>query len=192
MKKLLFLCVAMATVFFTACGSSNAKTEAPAEAAEEVAEEAAEEVSAAEAPAGVPEGTKAPAISLKTLAGETYTLEQFKGKYVVLDFWASWCPDCRKETPALIELYNQYNAKGVEFLGISFDDDAAKLTEAVEKYNIPWPQVTELKKWKETEINKDYKIAWIPSFYIINPEGNVEFFSVTADKLADKLAEIIK
>lgn len=188
----MFLCVAMATVFFTACGSSNTKTEAPAEAAEEVAEEAAEEVSAAEAPAGVPEGTKAPAISLKTLAGETYTLEQFKGKYVVLDFWASWCPDCRKETPALIELYNQYNAKGVEFLGISFDDDAAKLTEAVEKYNIPWPQVTELKKWKETEINKDYKIAWIPSFYIINPEGNVEFFSVTADKLADKLAEIIK
>lgn len=188
----MFLCVAMATVFFTACGSSNTKTEAPAEAAEEVAEEAAEEVSAAEAPAGVPEGTKAPAISLKTLAGETYTLEQFKGKYVVLDFWASWCPDCRKETPALIELYNQYNAKDVEFLGISFDDDAAKLTEAVEKYNIPWPQVTELKKWKETEINKDYKIAWIPSFYIINPEGNVEFFSVTADKLADKLAEIIK
>lgn len=189
MKKLAMMFVAMATVCFAACGSSNSKTEATEEPVDSTA---TEEVSAAEAPAGVPEGTKAPAISLNTLSGETYTLEQFKGKYVVLDFWASWCPDCRKETPALIELYNQYNPKGVEFLGISFDDDAAKLTEAVEKYNIPWPQVTELKKWKETEINKDYKIAWIPSFYIINPEGNVEFFSVTADKLAEKLAELAK
>ena len=146
----------------------------------------------ADAPAGVPVGSNAPAFSLKTLKGETYTLDQFKGKFLVLDFWASWCPDCIKEMPAVIELYNKYHAQGVEFLGISFDDNAEKLTACVEKHHIPWPIVTELKKWKETEINKDYKIQWIPSFYIICKEGHVKFFSVTADKLGEKLEEIMK
>lgn len=144
----------------------------------------------ADAPAGVPVGQVAPAISLPTLKGETITLESYKGKYVLLDFWASWCGDCRRETPALIELYNTYHSKGLEVLGISFDHEADKLAAAVEKFQIPWPQVSELKKWKETAINEAYQVKWIPSFYIIDPEGKVAYFSVTADGLKDELAKL--
>lgn len=137
-------------------------------------------------------GEVAPEIAMSTLKGDLVKLSDMKGKFVVVDFWASWCGDCRRETPAMVELYKEYHPKGVEFLGVSFDTDAAKLTEAVEKYQIPWTQVSELKKWKETEINKVYKLSWIPAFYIICPEGKVAAFGVTADAVKEALAGLIK
>ena len=66
-------------------------------------------------------GTKAPDFKLKTSEGKTLKLSSFKGKYVVLDFWASWCPDCRKDIPEVQRMYNKFHAKGVEFVGVSFD-----------------------------------------------------------------------
>ena len=145
-----------------------------------------------DAPASVPVGTVAPEIALPTLNGDIVKLSDMKGKVVVVDFWASWCGDCRRETPAVIELYNEYHAKGVEFLGVSFDSDAEKMKAAIEKYKMPWPQVTELKAWKETEINKAYEIKWIPAFYVICPEGKVLAYATTAEDLKAALAKIIQ
>lgn len=145
-----------------------------------------------DAPAGVPVGNVAPEIALPTLKGNVVKLSDFKGKYVIVDFWASWCGDCRRETPGLIELYKEYNPKGVEFLGVSFDDSAEKMQAAIDKYQIPWTQVTELKAWKQTEINKAYEIKWIPSFYLICPEGKVKAFATNVEDLKKSLAEIIK
>ena len=145
-----------------------------------------------DAPASVPVGNVAPEIAMPTLKGDIVKLSDMKGKYVVVDFWASWCGDCRRETPAMVELYKEYNPKGVEFLGVSFDTDAEKMTAAVEKYQIPWTQVSELKKWKETEIDKTYQLKWIPSFYIIDPEGKVAAFGVTAEAVKEALANLVK
>ena len=68
-------------------------------------------------------GTEAPNFKLKTPEGRDLSLSSFKGKYVVLDFWASWCPDCRKDIPEVQRMYNNFHAKGVEFVGVSFDTD---------------------------------------------------------------------
>ena len=89
-------------------------------------------------------------------------------------------------------LYKEYNPKGVEFLGVSFDTEADKMTEAINKYNIPWAQVTELKKWKETDINETYQIKWIPSFYLICPEGKVLAFATRAEQLKEALEKFVK
>lgn len=144
----------------------------------------------ADAPAGIPVGHVAPEIALPTLQGDTLRLSDLRGKYVVLDFWASWCGDCRRETPAMVELYKQYHPKGVEFLGVSFDHDAARLKECVEQFQIPWPQVSELKKWKDTSVNQAYSIKWIPSFYLIDKEGKVRFFGINASTLEEALKQL--
>ena len=68
-------------------------------------------------------GTAVPAFSLKTPDGKTVKLSDFKGKYLILDFWASWCPDCRKDAPNLVRMYDKFHKRGFEFLGVSFDTD---------------------------------------------------------------------
>ena len=114
-----------------------------------------------------------------------------RGKYVVLDFWASWCPDCRKDLPAIAALHNTYAKRGVEFIGVSFDDKKENLVKAISDFNIAYTQVSELKKWKETQISAAYHIKWIPSMYLIAPDGKVVVSTVMKDKIAAKLAEIM-
>ena len=99
----------------------------------------------------------------RTPDGKTVKLSDMRGKYVVLDFWASWCPDCRKDLPAIAALHNTYAERGVEFIGVSFDDKKENLVKAISDFNIAYTQVSELKKWKETQISAAYHIKWIPS-----------------------------
>lgn len=138
----------------------------------------------------LPAGTQAPDFSLAATDGTKVTLSGLRGKFVVLDFWASWCPDCRKDLPKMAALHKTYAAKGVEFVGVSFDDKKENLEKTIADFKIPYTQVSELKKWKETKISAAYKIKWIPSMYVISPEGKVILATVMADKLAAKLAEI--
>ena len=136
-------------------------------------------------------GTIAPDFKVKTPDGKTLQLSKYgKGKTVVLDFWASWCPDCRKDAPEVVRLYEKYHQYGIEFIGISMDTDVEAWKKAIEKYGIAYPQVSELKKFKETDIAKAYGIKWIPSMVVVGPDGQVKLSTVLTYKLDKYLKEL--
>lgn len=137
-------------------------------------------------------GTVAPDFKLKTPDGKTVQLSDYKGKTVVLDFWASWCPDCRKDAPEVVRMYNAYRQYGVEFIGISMDTDVEAWKKAIEKFGITYPQVSELKKFKETDISKAYGVKWIPSIVVVGPDGQVKLSTVVVNKVDKYLEEIHK
>ena len=136
-------------------------------------------------------GTAAPDFKMKTPQGKTIQLSKFaKGKTVVLDFWASWCPDCRKDAPEVVRLYNKYRQYGIEFIGVSMDTDIEAWKKAIEKFGITYPQVSELKKFKETDIAKAYGVNWIPSMVVIGPDGQVKLSTVLTYKVDKYLKEL--
>ena len=121
-----------------------------------------------------------------------FSLSQLKGKVVVLDFWASWCPDCRKDAPNVVRLYRKYKDKGVVFVGISFDVDRKAWQEAVKKYGMDYVQVSELKKMREAQISKTYGVSWIPSLYVIGRDGKVVLGTVLSAKVEQTLRQLVK
>ena len=136
-------------------------------------------------------GTAAPDFKMKMPDGKNFQSSKFaKGKTVVLDFWASWCPDCRKDAPEVVRLYEKYRQYGVEFIGISMDTDVEAWKKAIEKYGITYPQVSELKKFKETDIAKAYGVKWIPSMVVVGPDGQVKLSTVLTYKVDKYLKEL--
>ena len=136
-------------------------------------------------------GTVAPDFKMKTPEGKTIQLKKYaKGKTVVLDFWASWCPDCRKDAPEVVRMYEKYKQYGIEFIGISMDTDVETWKEAIQKYGIRYPQVSELKKFRETDIAKAYGVKWIPSMVVIGPDGQVKLSTVLTYKVDKYLKEL--
>ena len=136
-------------------------------------------------------GTAAPDFKMKTPEGKTLQLSKFaKGKTVVLDFWASWCRDCRKDAPEVVRMYEKYRQHGIEFLGISMDTDVEAWKKAIGQFGITYPQVSELKKFKETDIAKAYGVNWIPSMVVIGPDGQVKLSTVLSYKVDKYLKEL--
>lgn len=115
-------------------------------------------------------GQKAPNFSLKDKDGKTYSLESMKGKVVVLNFWATWCPPCRAEIPDFKKVYSKYKDKGVEILGVSLDHKGWKVIEPfLEQWEINYPVVL-----GGAEIARDYgNVRSIPTTFIIDKEGKV-------------------
>lgn len=118
----------------------------------------------------IAEGKAAPAFTLKSPDGKNVSLSDFRGKYLLVDFWASWCPDCRKSNPYMVQLHDSLKGKNIRFLGISFDTDAEAWKKCIEKDGLAWTHASELKKWKETAVSKSYGIKWIPTFSY-RPQG---------------------
>ena len=138
-------------------------------------------------------GTTAPDLKMQTPDGKKFQFSKFaKGKTVVLDFWASWCPDCRKDAPEVTRLYREYHPLGVEFVGVSMDTDVEAWKRAITQFEIAYPQVSELKKFKETDIAKAYGVNWIPSMVVIGPDGNVQLSTVLTYKVDKLLHETVK
>ena len=131
----------------------------------------------------------APAISLSSYRTHQEGSLNRPGCYVLLDFWATWCPDCRREIPTVKEMFQKYGTRA-KFIGVSMDTDKQKLDNYTQANGVEWEQYSEFKKWKETQISKDYKISWLPTMYLINPEGKVVYTTVLAERMAKKLAEI--
>lgn len=136
----------------------------------------------------LPVGTQAP--DLIDALDSIHAIADFHGRCVVLDFFATWCGDCRKDLPEMKELFRQYDKEGVEFIGISFDTDSDVLQEFMDKEPIPWRVLSELKKMKESKMAKSYRIQWIPTMYLIDTEGRVLLATVEINKLKAKLAEL--
>ena len=137
-------------------------------------------------------GQKAPAFKVPDVSGKVLTLKDFKGKSLVLDFWATWCPDCRKDMPRMKALYEQArkSKKKIAFLGVSADTDKAALEAYVRENGIAWPQLYEGVKRNESVISADYHVKWIPSVYVIGPDGKVILSTVMIDKVEACLKEI--
>lgn len=137
-------------------------------------------------------GTPAPDFALPTLTGDTLRLSDYSGEWLVLDFWASWCPDCRKDLPNVQRLYETYYSRGIEFAAISFDTDREAWQKAVKDYAIPYPQASELRKFHDTEIAAAYGVKWIPSLYLISPDGRVALGTVLSTRMERVLEKVAR
>jgi len=138
-------------------------------------------------------GTKAPDFSLTTIDGKNFRLKDLRGKIVVLDFWASWCPDCRKDAPKIAQLWREYGDKGVEFVGVSFDSDRKAWADCISRYQMSYTHVSKLNRWdKKQGVSKDYGVNWIPSICVIDRDGRVALSTVMTSKVRTKLAEMTK
>lgn len=129
----------------------------------------------------LPVGTEAPMLNVSELSA--YVNANTKGHYTVLDFWASWCGDCRRDLPEMKELVKQYQSDSITFVGVSFDTDKARLDSFCKAQNIGWQQFSELKKWKDTEVSKQFGIKWIPTYYVLDPGRRVLLATVDIRKL---------
>jgi len=132
-------------------------------------------------------------IVAKDPQGNTIELANYvgKGKYVLLDFWASWCPDCRKEMPALVDLYATYKDKNFEIVGYSLDKEKDAWTKGIEALNITWPQMSDCDFWN-SQGAKLYAVQFIPLTILINPEGTIIERGLDADILKERLAGLLK
>lgn len=121
-------------------------------------------------------GQPAPAISLPAPNGKTITLASFKGKLVLIDFWATWCAPCMEEQPELKALYEKHNAQvkagKFEIFGVSLDKNKENWEKTIKRFNIPWPQASDLLYWKSA-VAKDYALEGLPFNVLVNERGNI-------------------
>jgi thiol-disulfide isomerase/thioredoxin len=135
------------------------------------------------------EGKVAPDFSFPNKKGDkNYGPKDFRGKYVLIDFWASWCGPCRQEIPHLKKEYEKYNAKGLEMLSVSIDQSKNSWMKALRKEKMPWPQVQAPKAGKD--IMKEYQFSGIPFIVLLDKEGKIVGKNLRGEKL-EKLLESI-
>ncbi len=194
MKAKNILIVTAALVLAVSCGQRSARNNDAVEAGTVILDEAEAEIAEMEqkyAPK-IEAGTPVEDFTAKTSTGEDFTFSSLKGNYVVLDFWASWCPDCREEIPALKELVKEFEPKGVKFVSFSVDDNAEAWQGAIAEENMDWLQVSNLIKWKENPVANGFGMNWIPTMFLIGPDGKVVCFALTAESMRSKLQKTLK
>ncbi|WP_437918106.1 redoxin domain-containing protein [Sphingobacterium sp. LRF_L2] len=137
------------------------------------------------------EGVEAPGFTQPDVDGNPVNLSDYRGKYVLIDFWASWCAPCRRENPNLVKSYAKYQKNGFEILGVSMDKaaDKAKWLKAIQDDGLTWKQVSDLKGW-DNAAGVLYEIKAIPMNFLVDPNGKIIAKYLRGEELDNKLAEI--
>lgn len=136
-------------------------------------------------------GSVAPDFTMNDTEGKPFTLSQLKGKYVLVDFWASWCGPCRGENPNVVAAYNQFKNKNFTILGVSLDDNKEKWLQAIKADKLKWKQVSDLKGWENATVSL-YGYDGIPYNVLLDPQGKIIATSLRESALQAKLMEVLK
>ncbi|MBU6123052.1 TlpA disulfide reductase family protein [Hymenobacter siberiensis] len=138
-------------------------------------------------------GQPAPIFSQTTSDGKTVSLADYRGKYVLVDFWASWCKPCRAENPAVTKVYNEYKGRNFDILGVSLDDEngRAKWLKAIRDDQLAWTQVSDLKGWQNAAAQR-YGVRAIPQNFLVGPDGKIVAVNLHGAELSATLAKLIK
>ena len=146
-------------------------------------------LSVAQQKIGTAIGNKAPELTATSPSGETIKLSDTKGKLVLLDFWAAWCPPCRRENPNVVSAYNKYKDKGFDILGVSLDRDMNAWRKAIEADGLPWHHISDLKGW-QNEVAQMYSVTSIPHTVLLDREGRILARNLRGTALEEALAKI--
>lgn len=136
-------------------------------------------------------GQPAPDFTLNSPEGTPIKLSEYKGKYVLLDFWASWCGPCREENPNIVRQYQAFAAKGFDVFGVSLDDNKEDWVRAIQSDNLKWKHVSDLKRW-DSQVAALYKVDAIPASFIIDRSGKIVAKNLRGADLEKFLAETLK
>ena len=136
-------------------------------------------------------GAQAPDISAQTPDGKTVSLASLRGKYVLLDFWASWCTPCRAENPNVVKAWNKYKGKNFTILGVSLDDSKDSWVKAIEKDGLTWTHISDLKRWESVPA-RIYNVQGIPANFLIDPAGKIVSTNLRGAELDARLAELLR
>lgn len=136
-------------------------------------------------------GQLAPDFTMDNPEGKPVELSSLQGKYVLVDFWASWCGPCRVENPNVVRVYNKYKDKDFTILGVSLDKTKDAWTKAIKDDNLDWHQVSDLKYW-DNSAAKLYGVQAIPANFLLDPSGKIIAKNLRGDALEEKLAEVIQ
>ena len=136
-------------------------------------------------------GQVAPDFTLPDTAGKAFTLSSLRGKYVLVDFWASWCGPCREENPNVVATYNQFKNKNFEILGVQLDKEKGAWIKAIKDDGLTWKQVSDLKFWNSAPAAL-YNVEGIPFNVLLDPQGKIIATELRGAELQSKLSSVLR